>query len=198
MADELPMIYASCVQIYSILLTFPSVKSRRPLVVAFLALYSSAVTAVYLYIRNPLIHEVSYGLLVAISIYVPIRQIYWFKGIHPERFSGMAKLFGTSVVCYLTGFLVWNVENQTCDHVRSLRSDVGYPYRVAFELHAWWHFFTAVGCYGGALLTCYARLLAIGRTDVELKWFGLPYLSTALSWEEIRKANEKGLKYKRE
>ncbi|KAI8853843.1 ceramidase-domain-containing protein [Chytridium lagenaria] len=168
MADELPMIYASCLQVYSILLSSPRSKSHQFPVLIFLFL-------------------LAYGALVAVSIFVPLKQVLALRGgKEGHRVNGLF-------------FLLWNVENHTCDHIRTIRTDIGYPYRILFELHAWWHFLTAIGCYGGSLLTIYMRLLAIGRTDVELKWVGLvPYLTTLLDAEGVREANRRALKFKKE
>ncbi|KAJ3106862.1 Alkaline ceramidase 3 [Phlyctochytrium bullatum] len=196
MADELPMIYCTCIQVYSILMTFPSERSKRPLIIAGLLLYSGLVTSIYIQFRNPVFHEVSYALLVLISIVVPLRQIYHFKTTYPDRFGGLIALFIGSLSSYATGFLLWNVENQTCDHIRAARNDLGYPFRVLLELHGWWHFLTAVGCYGGGLMTVYIRMLAIGRTDVQLRWLVFPYLVTKLTKEEQDAANAAALKYK--
>ncbi|KAJ3096776.1 Alkaline ceramidase 3 [Phlyctochytrium planicorne] len=198
MADELPMIYCTCIQIYSILLTFPSEKNKKQLILSGLIGYSIVVTAVYLHLRNPVFHEVAYALLVLIAIFVPLSQVYHFRKTNPERFPMMIGLFISSVAAYATGFALWNIENQTCDAIRSFREQIGYPYRVWFELHAWWHFFTAVGCYGGALLTCHMRFLAIGRDDVQLKWSGIFYLSSPISQEKMDLANSKALEYKKQ
>ncbi|KAJ1532544.1 Alkaline ceramidase 3, partial [Cladochytrium tenue] len=73
MMDELPMIYGTCFFTFFITQTFGD---RHKIATAiFLFLYGVAVTAVYLYNRNPVFHEVAYGLLVASNVFLPPLQI---------------------------------------------------------------------------------------------------------------------------
>ncbi|KAJ3205808.1 Alkaline ceramidase 3 [Dinochytrium kinnereticum] len=137
---------------------------NRSLTALGLALYGAIVTILYLYIINPVFHEVCYGLLVAVMVFMPISQI---------------------------SFAIWNIENLNCDALRALRAKAPSAVRPFMELHAWWHFGTAVGTYGSILLQTYLRLLALGRRDVKLAWLPLPVIVSSLSRAQILKELEK-------
>ncbi|KAJ3333660.1 hypothetical protein HDU76_005404 [Blyttiomyces sp. JEL0837] len=134
------------------------------------------VTTVYLYIRNPVFHEVSYAALVSIMVLVPPTQIMHIGKTQPTLTKGLWFLYFFSFFTYGGAFALWNIENLNCEVFRGWRVDVGYPVRVVAELHSWWHLGTAIGSYASIQLNMYLRLLALGRTDIEMAWYGLPVL----------------------
>ncbi|KAI9357311.1 alkaline ceramidase 3 [Zopfochytrium polystomum] len=188
--DELPMIYSACILDYCLLNAFQD--RFKTLSGIVLSLYAVTVTVVYLYVRNPVFHELSYALLVAFMVVMPVIQIRYLKQLHADearrakrlklvsRTDRLWLIYAYSVVSFMSGFLVWNVENQFCETFRTFRQDVGYPLRVVSELHSWWHIGTGVGTYGCVTMITYLRCLAVGRDDVRLKFaFGvLPVVTT--------------------
>ena len=48
---------------------------------------------------------------------------------------------------YLTGFLLWNVDNLFCPSVRSVRSRLPPPLRPLSQLHGWWHLMAGYATY---------------------------------------------------
>ncbi|KAI8854109.1 ceramidase-domain-containing protein [Chytridium lagenaria] len=180
----------ACILVYNILLTFPPEK-RRMLTAVSLSFYAVAVTVLYLYIINPVFHQVSYGLLVSIMVFVPIFQIRHISTIQPKGIATkIAFLYLFSVATYMGGFAIWNFENFNCDAVRQTREIVGYPVRS-------WHLGTGLGTYGSVLMQIYLRQLALGRQDVKLIWAPLPFLISDLSREQILKKNSQKTKKKR-
>ncbi|KAJ3088387.1 Alkaline ceramidase 3, partial [Quaeritorhiza haematococci] len=175
--DELPMIYGTCVFVFCLINTFPPY-SNQHLHIAVLATYAALVTAVYLYIRHPVFHQVSYAFLVAITAITPILHMRRLRKDYPTQYGLMMFIFVLHTFSYLFGFFVWNVENLNCDRIRAWRDEVGYPFRIVAELHAWWHILTGYGTYGHLQLMQYFRYLALKRQDVQLKyWFLLPVIS---------------------
>ncbi|KAJ3333661.1 Alkaline ceramidase 3 [Blyttiomyces sp. JEL0837] len=186
MMDELPMIFCTCFIVYNLLLTFPNTKlnttANKKILIVSLSLYSIITCGIYLYLQNPVFHEVAYGALTAIMVLAPIFNILRLRKSYPGKERELWGLYAYSTVTYLGGFFLWNVENFNCDHVRSTRATLGYPFRVWFELHAWWHFLSAIGCHSTSTMSIYMRELALGRTDMELKWFlFVPFLMPATS-----------------
>jgi hypothetical protein len=47
----------------------------------------------------------------------------------------------------LTGFLIWNLDNVFCGTVRHWRRQMGLPWAMVLEGHAWWHLMTGLGKY---------------------------------------------------
>ncbi|KAI8607261.1 ceramidase [Chytriomyces sp. MP71] len=199
MMDELPMIYGSCIFVYANLRVFPETNKNNGLLSAALAAYSIIVTVLYLYVKNPVFHEVCYGLLVAILLLLPPWQIYYFKEKYPQyaaKIPGLWKLFWYAAVSYLSGFAIWGIDNNYCEVLRGARAQVGYPWRIALEFHLFWHLGTAVGTYASVMMLTYFRLLAIGRDDVYLKWLNgiFPIITTSLSDVQVRKLKKKAEK----
>ncbi|KAJ3076377.1 Alkaline ceramidase 3 [Podochytrium sp. JEL0797] len=177
MMDELPMIYGCCVMVYANLRVFPETNTptSNRLLALGLSIYAVAVTVMYLHLNNPVFHEVCYGLLAAILFLLPPIQFYHMKANYPQysnRISSLWKMYWYGSVSYLGGFLIWGIDNNFCEIVRSVRLELGYPLRVFFELHMWWHFGTALGTYSSIMLVTYLRQLALGRDDIQIKWVG--------------------------
>ncbi|KAJ3044388.1 Alkaline ceramidase 3 [Rhizophlyctis rosea] len=188
LADELPMIYGTCILVFCTLQMFPPHKFVRSMIIT-LIFYSIFVTAVYVHLRDPVFHQVSYAILVAITALVPIAHMRRLSKLVPGVGRTLVTLYVVSLGSYLFGFLLWNIENFHCDTFRAWRERVGYPWRVVAELHAWWHVLTAYGTYGSIILCQYMRALALKRKDVEVQVFGiLPVLGLK---EEVKKQKKK-------
>ncbi|KAI8918758.1 ceramidase-domain-containing protein [Entophlyctis helioformis] len=130
LSDELPMIYGCHMRVVFVLALMWPPERGTLAVTAGLVVYSVAVTAIYVQIRNPVFHEVSYGLLVAATVILPIRHL-------------------------LKMFVLWNIENLNCVAVREWRAHAGFPLRVVGQLHSWWHLLTGIGAYGSSVLNHY-------------------------------------------
>jgi dihydroceramidase len=50
-----------------------------------------------------------------------------------------------AVAICLFGYLLWNIDLEYCKELRAIREYVGLPFAWLFELHGWWHIFTAIG-----------------------------------------------------
>lgn len=46
---------------------------------------------------------------------------------------------------FLGGFLIWNLDNLYCSTIRPWRHNLGLPWAVVLEGHAWWHLMTGIG-----------------------------------------------------
>lgn len=192
LADELPMIYATCIIGYA---TFSFGKSRTLRVVVGLALFSlalfitvsapsrpavacrlTAIQVVYYITKDPVFHQVSYGVLTAAIVF---RAMYIMKfQLHPALelrcadrveaiMTQMWKMCFTgqsssqllaSVLCspcsprkgigmFLLGFLIWNLDNLYCGHLLLWRKVLLLPWSIVLEGHGWWHLFTGLGMY---------------------------------------------------
>ncbi|KAJ3192417.1 hypothetical protein HK101_006598 [Irineochytrium annulatum] len=190
MMDELPMIYATALQLYVLVQSFPPEKSKV-LVVTVLSTYCVIVTVAYLYLKNPIFHEVCYGFLAVLAAVYPILQIRTLADVQDLKGSdairNLYKLYFRSVFSYLFGFLLWNIENQNCNFFRQWRAGVGYPLRVFGELHMYWHLFTGIASYGLYIMAGYIRLLVLRRRDVKMVWYAgiIPVLQSDLPRSRI-------------
>nr|CAB3219682.1 alkaline ceramidase 3-like [Phallusia mammillata] len=167
--DELPMIYGTCVFLYSLHHHDKPRKSRNLVYLVALCFCSVAVTVIYLMWKNPVFHQVCYALLVAALVYEAIVAFRNYPAIQP--------LVLMSVGFYAFGFFLWNVDNIFCSHLRKFRNKSHFDTGMVFQLHAWWHIFTGFATYLHVLFSCHARLLHL-RTHCSIKRLGgfWPYL----------------------
>ncbi|KAJ3131437.1 hypothetical protein HK100_006369 [Physocladia obscura] len=162
-----------------------------------LFVYAAVVTAMYLYLNNPVFHEVAYGILAAILFLLPPVQISYIKSNysqHATKISNLWKIYVYGAFSFLAGFAIWGIDNNFCETLRGVRVNIGYPLRVLLEFHLWWHLGTALGTYSSVILITYLRHLALGREDIYVRWvFGVfPVLTSKLTYIEIRKLLKRG------
>jgi dihydroceramidase len=72
--------------------------------------------------------------------------------VHPAR-RIITRLFFTGLAIFVSGFLIWNVDNIFCTELRKMKEVLlsygGVVGKVAWLLegHAWWHLATGYGAY---------------------------------------------------
>ncbi|KAM9321533.1 alkaline ceramidase 3 [Gastrophryne carolinensis] len=150
--DELPMIYSCSVFVYCLFECFKQRKSYNYILLFLLGLFSLVVTLVYLKLKEPVFHQVMYGLLVTFLV---LRSLYIVSWVYPWL-RGLAY---TSLGVFLLGFLLWNMDNIFCDTWRSLRQKMPPVVGAVTQFHAWWHILTGLGSYLHILFSLYTRTL---------------------------------------
>jgi dihydroceramidase len=140
----------------------------------FLGIYSTSITAAYLYFKLPLIFHLSFISITLISVILP-----WYHFVHISKMSKQNALtidkvrfvFLLSTLSYVFGFTLWNIEKLLCNELRSVRAAIGYPFRVLLELHGYWHLFASLATYGQIVTCQYAHYLASKRDDVDIVYY---------------------------
>lgn len=172
--DELPMIYATCIPFWSIFSEFRSVKGS---IFVGLGIFTAAnlLTYIYLLVKDPTLHQVSYAILNAAIIFRSaslakehVSDKVAMKQMHRTMFLGVL-IFGL-------GYLLWNLDIHLCSHARSKRREWGMPYGFVLEGHAWWHLFTGTGVYFYLVYIEYLRCWLTGTEKFYLfEWsYSLP------------------------
>lgn len=134
--DELPMVFGSGILIfahYDLLLSaflieqqsrrsrysknksfFYKIFISRPTIGILIAMYCISFAYIYLYVwKNPIFHEIAYGIQVFTIICLSILNIKQYK------FS--KRLWALSMFYYGLGFALWNLDNNFCDYLKSSR-----------------------------------------------------------------------------
>ncbi|PSR91935.1 ceramidase [Coniella lustricola] len=157
LADELPMIYTTCVVAYATF-SYGQPRATRLLVALGLVALASWITIYYLSSQNPVFHQAAYAALMLALVF---RAMYDMEAtLRPalrERCKTVAEADGilkqmwkmafTGIMLFLTGFFLWLMDNTFCQHIRGIRNTVLLPWAAVFEGHAWWHIFTGIGTY---------------------------------------------------
>ena len=175
--DELPMVYGTAVQVYAnqdLIIAvqnfedasassnkkcrfFGRVFSNRLIVFGILLAFCINVTFIYLYVwKNPVFHEICYGVLAVIVI---VQSFYLISKLNYDR-----QVYFTGLFYYVLAFVFWNIDNNFCHYLNSMRmyietvfglsSNSSYPLIVFvlfvksfFEFHAFWHIFAGYASY---------------------------------------------------
>jgi len=180
LADELPMIYATCVFLY---ILFESSKHNQYGYVLPVLLFLDAllITVYYVHSKNPVFHQVMNGIN---TVAIALRGMYLFYFKLPYLTSGvrekMAYLVRMGCFLYLMGFVAWNMDNVFCEQLRWLREET-VPSVVSplLQFHGWWHLGTASGSY---YFTVFCQMLRVNMIQQEeeyeliWKWKVLPVL----------------------
>lgn len=174
--DELPMIYATCVPYWVV---YSHGKSRSESIKVALQISGAALilTAVYVRIRDPTIHQVAYGLLNAVVLYKSMKLQKEYV-VDDEAKKVFRKLLVRGLTHIAIGYLCWNIDINFCDLWRGARRVIGMPYGFILEGHGWWHLGTGIGVYHYIVYLEYLRLFILKKeTHYDFKWTcGLPHL----------------------
>ncbi|CAH7670845.1 ceramidase [Phakopsora pachyrhizi] len=112
--------------------------------------YALIVTIIYLRYPNPVFHQVSYAfiqLLSTIRVAITLRNMpqLTIQDQRNRKDAMKCEFIGTGL--FLTGFLIWNIDNLFCDKISQLKEYLGSPLSFIIEGHAWWHLLTGAGAY---------------------------------------------------
>lgn len=168
--DELPMIYATCIPFWSV---FSEFRTPRESVMVGIGIFVAAntLTAIYLYFKDPTIHQVSYALLNAGIIFQSINLTQ--KHVKDDVIrKELYRVMITGVITFLFGYFLWNLDIHFCSFVRYTRRAWGMPYGFILEGHGWWHIFTGTGVYYYLIYEEYLRCF-LKNTD---KFYKLQYI----------------------
>lgn len=167
--DELPMIYATCVP-YWIVFSYGKTKFRSMRIATEITLFAIVLTVVYLYDRNPSIHQTAYGILTGI---VMLKTFFLTKKHVTDQTikKRMDSLLLWGLIYIVIGYFLWNMDIHFCTSWRWLRRSIGLPYGFVLEGHGWWHLLTGIGVYHYIIYLQYLRIFLLNKqTQYELVW----------------------------
>lgn len=101
------------------------------------------VSAVYYQKKDILIHLVAFALMENLIWPRLLYLIYYHERPAADR-SRLVKQFWAAVGLMVLAIVVWLIDLELCYPLRDIRGVVGPPWAFLFELHGWWHFFTAM------------------------------------------------------
>ncbi|KAJ7070737.1 ceramidase [Mycena amicta] len=185
LGDELPMIYVSTMSLWLLFDHNPGFRfldSTRSRIIAIASLTFNVVfTWTYLHWRNPVYHQVVFGVLVlstASRVYYLLASAKHGQRIPAEKKKVIGTLFTSGVAQFVFAFLIWNLDNIFCDTITHWKTSVGWPTAFLLEGHSWWHVFTASGTYMKFVGMQYLALcLKDDPKQFTLRYrFGFPYI----------------------
>lgn len=159
--DELPMIYATCIPTWAV---FSYARSKRDTILLGIYIFVGAatLTAVYLYFKDPTIHQAGYAVLTGMVLFRSLYLIVTKIDDAAVR-KDMWKTVIIGIVTFLSGYGLWMLDIHFCSTLRGARRAVGMPLGFLLELHGWWHILTGLGVYYYLVFLEYLRVCLIGK-----------------------------------
>lgn len=201
--DELPMIYATCIPFWSVFSTFHDVRGQSAVAIG-ITVAAGTLTAIYLILKDPTIHQAAYGVMnfVIILKSISLTNKYVHDAIAKKK---LMRVMWTGIGLFFVGYILWNMDIHFCSYARATRRNWGMPYGFLLEGHGWWHIFTGSGVYCYILYEEYLRCFLIG-TDKFYKFllvWGLPIVKCIdkpglLSYQRVSALNSLDMKYKKD
>lgn len=155
LADELPMIYTTCIMGYANF-SYRQSGAVRLGVAAFFGALAYGITAYYLHVKDPSFHQAAYAIM---TICILGRGMYTveyklrpaMKQRNPAECDNIMKqmwrMAWTGMGMFLTGYFLWNMDNAFCGHFQVARNHIMLPWSAMLEGHGWWHILTGLGGY---------------------------------------------------
>lgn len=148
MMDELPMILVSSIFtfiVFDLSPIVPNVRSKSATALAiFLILFDIFFTLAYLSFPNPIFHQVCYATLVILTTIRGAWILYYNQDLvspnsnssnDPKKAARV--IHGLGVFSLLFAFFIWNLDNIFCVACTKLKDDIGLPFNILLEGHAW-------------------------------------------------------------
>lgn len=101
------------------------------------------VSAVYYQKKDVLIHLVSFAVMENL-IWPRLLYLIYFQERPAVDRARLARQFWAAVGTMVMAIVIWLIDLELCYPLRDLRGVLGAPWAFLFELHGWWHVFTAV------------------------------------------------------
>ncbi|CCG80603.1 Putative uncharacterized protein [Taphrina deformans PYCC 5710] len=161
--DELPMIYTTLIMFWGIFDQGLTRKSSIALGGVTVAM-GVGITWYYLVNKNPVFHEVAYGLITA-SVLFKSWHLTATQVKDPVAKADMKYCTITGSVTFLTGFALWGVDRAVCSDLTRARHFMGIPWGFILELHGWWHLLTGTGVALFIIFLTHLRLHLTDRQD---------------------------------
>ncbi|KAJ1677983.1 alkaline ceramidase ydc1 [Spiromyces aspiralis] len=172
--DELPMLYVATLSSYALLEIHPRPRFGWKLPLA-LFLINLAVTLAYLWVVDPIFHQVVFASFVLFCF----ARGYVLMGKLPDDHTKhtLILLLSRSALMFIAGFGVWNLDNFLCHRLRSYRSYLQFPLDGLLQLHGWWHILTGYACHYAFTFIILLRTVLwndLNRFELKYNEFAVP------------------------
>lgn len=94
----------------------------------------------------------------------------------------------------LFGYFLWNIDFHACGYVTRFKHWLGMPWGMLFELHGWWHIFTAISAYAGMALVEYLVTIEEGKTGKLEEGFVWPVKAVLRDLDGVERKGVEGKK----
>ncbi|KAI4946059.1 hypothetical protein J4E91_007501 [Alternaria rosae] len=162
MGDDLSMFLAVGAILHQ-LLCFKATLSERRKYTAYILGSLIPVSVYHVWADEIILHEIAFAVMIfLVSKYT--RALIKVQVTSEEARKKLGKMATFGISTGLFGYFLWNIDFHACYYVTVWKRWVGLPWGFLFELHGWWHIFTAIGAYVGMALVEYLVTIEEGKT----------------------------------
>jgi dihydroceramidase len=187
--DELPMVFGSGIIIYAnyeLILSSYNIAARKkpslmvqiiqikPLILSIISIYCILFAYIYLYVwKDAIFHEYAYGVMV---FTIMAQSVLLIRKLNMDR-----RLYFLIIFYYFFGFLLWNIDNHFCEHLKTYRGAIDSWFNIDSsnlrevtlkkvfinlivlllkslgEFHSLWHIFTGYSSFISVLFLTQAH-----------------------------------------
>ncbi|KAL6155586.1 hypothetical protein ACJQWK_05418 [Exserohilum turcicum] len=162
MGDDLSMFLAVGAVLHQ-LLCFDATQAQRQKYTLYILGSLIPISIYHVWADEIIVHEIAFAAMIFLVCKYARRLIAKQVSSEASR-AKLGKLATLGISSGLFGYFLWNIDFHACGYVTAVKHWVGLPWGFLLELHAWWHFFTAVGAYVGMALVEYLITLEEGKT----------------------------------
>lgn len=167
LVDELSMIYTMSLTSYSTY-SYGKSPAFQFALGSTLAILAASATAFYHYLKEPVFHQTFFGLVMVSVLGRGFYDIETMIRRHPKDSSSTTTeksmrgdtpadverarqvrqddkivrqcelLYFSSMGLFLLAFVIWNLDNYLCSDLQRMRHEIGLPWGILLEGHAWW------------------------------------------------------------
>ncbi len=155
--DELSMIYLTSTTFFA-MFSYGKSRTVKFFVLLFTISSSIFVTLYYQYLQDPVFHQNAFAIIATTVISKILYEMEYLlrpsrrpknsslsekeqKRVNERDLSILHHMWALAVcgvASFGLGFLIWNLDNIYCSTLRRWRRDIGLPWGILLEGHAWW------------------------------------------------------------
>ncbi|KAI1278787.1 Alkaline ceramidase 3 [Halotydeus destructor] len=151
--DELGMVW-SAIFVFCLIFRMVHPKYGSQVVLPTI-LYGIFANGVYLFLQTPIIFQLAYALLHYSVLYLS----YKLLAVYPSD----SRLYYGALIAHHVAFILWNIDNNLCGLLETIREALPTSCEPFTQLHAIWHFLAGYGSFALILFCIQAKLLSDNR-----------------------------------
>ena len=192
MGDDLSMFLAVGAVLHQ-LLCFDATRAQRQKYTLYILGSLIPISIYHVWADEIIMHEIAFAAMIfLVSRHTRALIKKQITNEAARKKLGSMATFGISTGLF--GYFLWNIDFHACGYVTQFKHWIGLPWGFLFELHGWWHIFTAIAAYVGMALTEYLVTIEEGKTGHAQEGFVWPVRTVLREIDAIERKGVEGKK----
>lgn len=192
MGDDLSMFLAVGAVLHQ-LLCYQATAAERQKYTAYILGSLIPISIYHVWADEIIMHEIAFAVMIYL-VSKHARALIKKQVADEAARKKLGKLATFGISTGLFGYFLWNIDFHACSYVTRFKHWVGLPWGFLFELHGWWHIFTAIGAYVGMALVEYLVTIEEGETKKVEEGFVWPVKAVLRDMDGVEQKGTDGKK----